>query len=213
MPRPSSQAQQLRIAKRLRGDDQRLRIVPARLVHVPIIDRLRRLDAASLGFLSRGAIEEKIALGHVWLAMEGRRPIGCLIHGSLRRPEVRIFLLMVDPMYRGRGIARALLQDLKRRSISGGAFGLSLRCREKLPANGFWHRAGFALHDVEAGRQGALYVWVQPTVKTREALPPFRFHSRWHQCPRCGQMTCDTWVAGARRYRTCVQCTLQRTQV
>jgi GNAT superfamily N-acetyltransferase len=199
-------------AKCCRGDDRRLRILPAQPEHVSLIDHLRRRDSASLGFLSRGAILEKITLGHVWLASIGGRPVGCLIHGSPDRAEVRVFLLMVDPAYRGRGIARRLIANLLRRSLATGARGLSLRCREGLSANAFWHRAGFSLHDLEAGRQGALFVWVRPT-KNAPTAKDFQFHSRWHPCPACGRLTCDTWTAGARRYRTCATCTERRTRL
>jgi GNAT superfamily N-acetyltransferase len=186
----------------------RCRIARARLKDLPAIERLRRRDHASLGFLSHGALAEKIRLGHVRVALHRTEPVGCLIHGSLRGPEIRIFLIAVDPAHRGHGVGRLLLNDLIDSAVKAGAAGVSLRCREELAANAFWHAAGFRLHDLEAGRKGALYVWVTPTRDARALSDsPFDFHSRWHPCPRCSRFTCDTWTAGARRHRTCVNCT------
>jgi ribosomal protein S18 acetylase RimI-like enzyme len=205
---------------------------------LPYIDRLRRADDRALGFLSRAALAEKVRLGHVRLAVADGRVVGYLLHGSMRRPEVRVFQLAIDPSCRGRGIGRRLVADLVRRSAAAGARGISLRCREELPANQFWHRAGFELHDLEPARRGALFVWVrrvtvaqnrrarnEPTATinpasidesaaikalvARNEATAFRFHSRWHPCRACGRMTCDTWSAGAKRQSVCVDCAAQ----
>jgi len=94
-------------------------------------------------------------------AAVGGRPVGFLLHGSLRRPEVRIFQLAVEASYRRMGIARLLLADLLRHCRQAGIAGVSLRCRGEFAANRFWHRSGFKLHALEEGRGGALYVWVR----------------------------------------------------
>ena len=189
------------------------RFRPATPDDLAFVDQLRRRDSRALGFLSRSALAEKIRLGLVRVAVVGRRPAGFLLHGSMRRPEVRVFQLAVHPAFRGRGVARRLVGELAARSASAGARGLSLRCREELAANTFWHAAGFELHDLEPARRGALFVWVRrlparPAESAGPAEPadPFRFHSRWHPCPKCGRMTCDTWSAGGVRRRACADC-------
>lgn len=186
------------------------RIVDAVAAQVDEIDRLRRADASSLGFLSRVALREKIALGHVRVAICRGKVIGCLIHGSLRGPEVRLFVLAVDRAWRGRGVGRLLLHDLLQKARTRCAQAISLRCRENLRANGFWHGVGFKLHDLEAGRNGALFVWTRRTRRGGDARgrsSDFQFHTRWHRCPRCQRWTCDTWTTHARRVKTCESCT------
>ena len=199
------------------------------------LDRLRRQDSKALGFLSRSALAEKVRLGLVRVATVGGRAAGFLLHGSMRRPEVRVFQLAVDPAHRGRGVGRRLVGELVARSAAAGARGLSLRCRQELSANAFWHAAGFELHALEPARRGALFVWVRRVGGSEEGRPtargetdergvgggcrvtacqhgprgraePFRFHSRWHPCPRCGRITCDTWSAGGVRRRVCGAC-------
>ncbi|QOV91679.1 GNAT family N-acetyltransferase [Humisphaera borealis] len=137
------------------------------------------------------------------------RPLGFVLHGSLRRREVRVFQLAVDPDVRGLGIARRLLAALLRRCRRSGSFGVSLRCREELAANRFWHRAGFELHDLESGRRGALYVWVRRLLGMKRATHDelgHRFHSRWHRCPGCGQHTCGSWTSKGVRLGVCDAC-------
>lgn len=276
------------------------------------IDGLRRRHSKALGFLSTVALAEKVRLGQVRLAVAGGdgRPVGFLLHGSLRKPEVRVFQLAVDPASRGMGVGRRLVADLVERSAAAGAAGVSLRCREELAANRFWHGVGFDLHDLEPARKGALFVWVRrvdggkggprddattrsrrgaapavrvgrshaatnepkfaprlilpnrpidgsrPVLRNRPIAPSraaaatngpnagttspvpnepdfalrpilrnqpivpgpdadslpdragdsFRFHSRWHACPGCGCLTCDTWEPGAVRRRACPRC-------
>lgn len=179
---------------------------------VPFLDRLRRRDSTALGFLSSTALAQKVRLGVVSVATVDGRPAGFLLHGSMRGPEVRVFQLAVDPAFRGGGVGRRLVADLIRRCVASGKAGLSLRCRDRLTANRFWHKAGFALHDLEPARRGALFVWVRELTPGRKGdgvaheVTMFRFHSRWHACPRCDRPTCDTWGAGGIRRATCDRC-------
>lgn len=208
----------------------RLRFRLATLDDLGFIDRLRKRDSAALGFLSRTALAEKIRLGWVLLAEPcavdvtwsersrpsddskpkvDHRPCGFLLHGSLRQPEVRVFQLAVEPAWRGRGVAGRLLRELLRRGRRAGAAGVSLRCREELPANRFWHRSRFTLHDLEPGRRGALYVWVRrlggrPGSQDGPAKLPF--HTRWHACPDCGRWTCGSWTRRGVRRGVCQGC-------
>ena len=184
--------------------------------HVPVIDSavpadlafvviLQKAYAAALGFLPRRALEEKIRLGQVLLARAAGRRAGFLHHGSLARPEVRVFQIAVTPCARGKGVGRALVDCLLRRAAEAGAAGVSLRCLSFLDANQFWRAAGFRLHATEPGAKGTLNVWVR-RVSGKRGGSRFEFASRVHGCPGCGGATVDTWVRGARRLAFCPAC-------
>lgn len=180
---------------------------PARVEDLPFLDNLRRIDSQSLGFLSRTALLEKINAGMVRVASLFGRRTGFIMHGSLRRAEVRLFQVAVLPDQRGLGIGRAMVEEILRVATTAGAAGVSLRCRDRLPANGFWHDAGFELLNLESARRGSLYVWGRRVRKEGQARnAAFEFHSRWHACPQCGEKTCGAWVKGGARRTLCAVC-------
>ena len=163
---------------------------------------LQKRHANALGFIPRAALEEKIDRGRIWLARENGEPAGYLHHGSLARPEVRIFQAAIQYDARRRHMGLALVDDLVRRAEHAGARGVSLRCLSFLEANQFWDAAGFSLLTTEPGGKGTLNVWVNPLGQGRG----FHFASRIHACPGCGAATVDTWVRGARRLALCAEC-------
>ena len=183
---------------------------PALPRDLPFVVTLQKAHPAALGFLSRQALREKIRLGQVLIARRAGARAGFLHHGSLARPEVRVFQIAVTTNARGGGVGRALVDRLLRRAASAGAGGVSLRCLSFLDANRFWRAAGFRLHATEPGAKGTLNVWVRlvKTNPTRQALggAQFTFASRVHACPACGAPTVDTWVRGARRTTLCPGC-------
>src|SRR3954464_9281630 len=71
-------------------------VMAAALSDLPYVVHLQKLHSAAVGFLPRAALEEKIRLGRMWLATENDEPAGFLHHGSLARPEVRIFQAAVQ---------------------------------------------------------------------------------------------------------------------
>ena len=192
-----------------------LPVTRATLRDLPCVVRLLKQNAAALGFLPRAALREKIESGRIWLVRDGRGGaaaaggpvIGFLHHGSLARPEVRLFQAAVRPDARRRHVGTALVSDLLRRAADAGAAGVSLRCLAFLDANRFWAAAGFRLLATEPGGRGSLNVWVKRLgpPQTRHN-PHFEFHSRVHPCPGCGTPTVDTWVRRARRLRFCPAC-------
>jgi GNAT superfamily N-acetyltransferase len=188
-----------------------LRVSRATLRDLPCVVRLLKQNAAALGFIPRAALREKIESGRIWLVRDGRGAgapvVGFLHHGSLARPEVRLFQAAVRPDARRRHVGTALVNDLLRRAADAGAAGVSLRCLAFLDANRFWAAAGFRLLATEPGGKGPLNVWVKRLgpAQTRHH-PHFEFHSRVHPCPGCGTPTVDTWVRGAKRLRFCPAC-------
>ena len=180
--------------------------VPADLAFIVM---LQKAHAAALGFLPRQALKEKIRLGQVLLARAEGTRAGFLHHGSLRRPEVRVFQIAVAPAARSRGVGRALVQCLLDRGAAAGAGGVSLRCLHLLEANRFWRAAGFRLHATEPAAKGTLNVWVRRLRAgpvSGAGSGRFTFASRVHACPGCGKPTVDTWIRGARRLAFCANC-------
>ena len=181
---------------------------------------LPKRHANALGFIPRVALAEKIARGQVVLARENGEPAGYLHHGSLARPEVRVFQAAIQYDARRRGLGLELVGHLLRRAAAAGARGVSLRCLDFLEANEFWGAAGFELLTTEPGGKGTLNVWVKRLASERPGgagvdagglegavlKAQFSFSSRIHPCPGCGEATTDTWVRGARRLGLCAAC-------
>ena len=204
----------------------RLRFRLATLADLALLESLRRRHSMALGFLSLVTLQDKIRTRRVRLALLEGEPVGFVLHGSLRGPEVRIFQLAVQPVARGLGVGRSLVQTMVRIARRAGAAGVSLRCRDRLEANAFWLDVGFVLQGLEPARQGALCVWVCRLDKIRSCRGageraasddpddigtlPFQFHSRWRRCPQCGQPTCGSWSAGSIHRNTCPNCATAR---
>lgn len=183
-------------------------VVPAAISDLPFVVLLQKKYHA-LGFLPRAALAEKIRRRQVLLARVAGARAGFLHHGSLARPEVRVFQVAVTGQVRGRGVGSALVATLLDVAAGAGAQGISLRCLEFLDANRFWRAAGFRLHATEPGAAGTLNVWVRRLTPRGGCTPPadrFVFASRVHACPGCGAPTVDTWVSGARRLGFCADC-------
>lgn len=196
---------------------------------------LQKRNHYSLGFLPRLALEEKIRLGRIHLALENDEPAGFLHHGSLAAPEVRIFQAAIQYDARRRHLGLGLVADLVARATEAGARGISLRCLSDLDANSFWRAAGFELIGTEPGARGTLNVWgrrlgasesiaasdvrrnastacdpAHRTEKARASPSSFAFDTRLHLCPRCGRLTFDTWTRGAVRRRACPACVKEK---
>lgn len=177
-------------------------VAPATLGDLAYVVHLQKRHADALGFIPRVALLEKIELGRIHLARENGEPAGYLHHGSLARPEVRIFQAAIQYDARRRHMGLALVNDLVDRAADAGAQGVSLRCLSFLEANEFWDAAGFRLLTTEPGAKGMLNVWVKRVGRQGD----FDFSSRIHPCPGCGASTVDTWVRGARRLALCPAC-------
>ena len=172
---------------------------------LPFVVALQKANGQALGFIPRLALAQKIDLGQVLVARVGGTLAGFLHHGSLRRPEVRIFQAAVVRGGRRRGVGAALLRRLLRRAEAAGAAGASCRCLSFLPANQFWAAAGFTIFATEPGAKGTLHVWVK-RFGAGAGPTPFPFASRVRACPGCGAGTVGTWVRGARRLALCPNC-------
>jgi hypothetical protein len=175
-------------------------VTAATAADLPYVVHLQKKHADAVGFIPRMALREKIEQGRIWLARENGEPAGFLHHGSLARPEVRIFQAAIQYDARRRYLGLEMVCHLLRLASDARARGVSLRCLSFLEANEFWDAAGFKLLTTEPGAKGTLNVWV------KRLSPGAEFASRIHPCRGCGAATVDTWVRGAKRLSLCPAC-------
>ena len=95
-----------------------------------------------LGFLPVGAFEEAISKGTVLAAVDqSRNCVGYLLYRRvLTKQRSAITHLCVSPEYRGMGIARKLVDELK--DATRDLRGVSVFSRRDFDSNSFWPRMG-----------------------------------------------------------------------
>jgi N-acetylglutamate synthase-like GNAT family acetyltransferase len=153
-----------------------------------------------VGYCHRQALEEKIELGRVELALENGEPAGYLHHGTIHRSELRIFqaAIQYDAQRRHLGLS---LVDRVVEKVGTGVQAISLRCLDYLPANDFWKAAGFERIAREPGKRAPLNVWVR-----RLQEIPIQVASRLRSCVICRMPIIPIWVDGSTRRNICPQC-------
>lgn len=110
---------------------------------------LHRLNSKTLGFLPAGAFEENAKLRRILVAMEGQTLFGYLLY-RVARGRAAIVHLCVSREARGKGVARALVEQLKRETKP--LEGIGLRCRRDYDINHMWSKFGFEAVHSKAGR-------------------------------------------------------------
>ncbi len=110
---------------------------------------LHRLNSNTLGFLPAGAFEENAKLRRILVAMEGKALCGYLLY-RVARGRAAIVHLCVSREARGKGVARALVEQLKRETKP--LEGIGLRCRRDYDINHVWSKFGFEAVHSKAGR-------------------------------------------------------------
>lgn len=124
------------------------------------VDLLATPNRATLGFLTREALREYLKQGGV---IGAEAPNGCLI-GYLLFAEYpdrfRVAQLCVAETHRRQGVAKELIEALKRRKTT--QLVVKLWCRRDFPANRIWGKLGFTPLDEKAGRSASgkpLHLW------------------------------------------------------
>lgn len=112
----------------------------------------------TLGFLPTEAIHDHLDRGGVLGAKVDRNLVGYLLYSSNSK-RFRITQLCVSREFRGKGIARLLLEKLKDSTTTQTA--ISLNCRRDFPANEMWPRLGFVSIGEKPGRSAAGYLLTQ----------------------------------------------------
>lgn len=117
-------------------------------------------QARTLGLLPYAAWDEYAAQGRVLCALDTTVPnnrspsTGLLGYTAFRTPRGTIALthLAVSPTARKRGVARKLVDELRRQHPD--LRGISARCRRDYEANNVWPRLGFVAQGDRMGRSG-----------------------------------------------------------
>ena len=130
-------------------------------------DRYRR----TLGFLPREAYHAAAKKGTLLLARHGAEVIGYAYFG-LTRTHVRLSHLCVHEDYRGRGIARAMVEFLRSRYAQYP--GIKARCRRDYELDRMWIKLGFAPVHEKQGKSTELltFYWLDlghPNLMIRRA--------------------------------------------
>jgi GNAT superfamily N-acetyltransferase len=119
--------------------------------HLPTVIELWRRNRATLGFLPKGAFEERAAKGEILGAID--REKGCIGYLLYRCSYDRITIvhLCVDSSYRGKGVAKLLVDYLKQRTQEKYS-GIGLSCRRDYGLEKMWSSLGFVPQYDEPGR-------------------------------------------------------------
>jgi predicted nucleic acid-binding protein/GNAT superfamily N-acetyltransferase len=123
-----------------------------------LVKELGRKNSKTLGFFPEGAFEEHAAKGCVLVARSGKGEFyGYLLYRIVHRggvwPVGVIVHLCVDDQYRKKGIANALVNEL-RKITKNNFLRLELNCRRDYEANHFWPKSGFIYKGETLGRGG-----------------------------------------------------------
>ncbi len=131
--------------------------IPPRLVtadptdHQAVQEAIRLGNGArsTLGHLPYSAYYDAASKGTLLLAYVDDRPVGYALY-ALARGRVRLTHLCVDPAYRGKGIARHLVERISERHSDH--LGIAVHCRQDYDLGPMWARLGFVQHSERPGR-------------------------------------------------------------
>lgn len=111
---------------------------------------LHRLNAKTLGFFPKGAFEEHVRLRQVIVATDSAgQCLGYLLYRVARGRATIVHLCVADAA-RGKGVARLLVDCLKRETKS--LEGIGLFCRRDYDVTHIWAKFGFEAVNAKTGR-------------------------------------------------------------
>ena len=125
-------------------------IIKLTIADLDPVDDLMKRHSSTLGFLPKEALrnylEKENTLG---AKTDDGKLIGYLLHAA--KPDYfRIAQLCVAEDFNGRGVARQLINELKKSATTQKA--IKLRCRNDFPAHKMWPKLGFSAIDEQPGR-------------------------------------------------------------
>lgn len=97
------------------------------------------------GFLPRSAIENHAQRGRLWIAVNENDELCSFIMFGGGRSSLPVFMIHTISKFQGKGVAKALLNELKNYALHSGYQTLSARVAADLSANRFWDKSGFRL--------------------------------------------------------------------
>lgn len=118
--------------------------------YLPVIKALWRPNSATLGFFPDGAFNESALKGHILIAIDSKKEcIGYLLY-RISGEKIIIVHLCIKPSWRGKGIAKRLVNYLIQ--ITKKYNGIGLNCRRDFPVNKIWPSLGFIAQNDKPGR-------------------------------------------------------------
>ena len=119
---------------------------------VDAVDRLRKANGATLGFLPREALLAYLQKGWVLGAECSDGSLAAYILFANRTRDVRVAHVCVCCELRGKGLARKLMERLAMDSRNQRLLSLELHCRRDFDANAMWEKLGFIPWGEKPGR-------------------------------------------------------------
>lgn len=121
---------------------------------VPEVRRYADMNKDALGFLPASVYDEAAQSENLLIAVVPREGLnvyaGHLLFGG-RFPHAKVYQLFVVPEFRGRDVARVLIEKLVEITEASNYLSISARVAADLPANGFWQAMGFEIASVKPG--------------------------------------------------------------
>lgn len=139
-----------------------IQVIDEKSPHLQTVISLGDANKATLGFFPEGAFIRHAALRQIIVSLDSQ--LGCIAYLLYRQSYDRITIvhLCVDAAYRGKGVARELVNYL--RKITQEYSGIGLTCRRDYEISKMWPKLGFVFqYDKPAKERGKqlAYWWLQ----------------------------------------------------
>ena len=120
------------------------------LSDVDAVDSLMKSNSSTLGFLPKEALEDYIRKdGCLGVKDGGGELMGYILYGN-NPAYFRVAQLCVSEKFRGRGVAKRLMNDIKASAAAQTV--IRLNCRNDFPAHRLWPKLGFVAIGEKPGR-------------------------------------------------------------
>jgi len=124
--------------------------------HTNDVAQLWRANKGTLGFFPEVALNDYANHGGILAALDSEDAlVGYVLFYQTRGPgygEVRVVHLCIEQQHRGHGIARQLIERLRKETRL--CCGARARCRRDFSANSLWPKLGFSVAHESIGRAG-----------------------------------------------------------
>jgi len=125
------------------------------------ISSIAHANRQALGFIPRSWLAEAVRKREVIVAVDSESVVGFARFHITRKGQCTLYEIAVRDDARGKGVGRALIEELARIASAHGASHILAKCPEGLPANGFYVHLGFERQATERRKKRTLLVWVR----------------------------------------------------
>lgn len=114
------------------------------------IEAMRKATSNENGFIPLVRLAEYVNNNQVVIAQSRGKPIGCILHGVVRRSGLmHVTMTAVDFDWRNKGHATDAMRKVIARAEQAGAYELVARVASTIPAVQFFEACGFLLTNTE----------------------------------------------------------------